>query len=43
VARGVAAAYVTAFFASTLEGDVAAADYLEGSRPEGVVTVKSRR
>ncbi len=42
-ARGVAAAYVTAFFASTLEGDEAAADYLEGSRPEGVVTVKSRR
>ncbi|MFO0755069.1 MAG: hypothetical protein U0359_01145 [Byssovorax sp.] len=41
-ARGIAAAYVTAFFASTLEGDKAAADYLEGSRPAGVVDVKSR-
>jgi predicted dienelactone hydrolase len=41
-ARGIAAAYVTAFFASTLEGDTAAADYLEGSRPSGTVAVKSR-
>ena len=42
VARGVAQAYTTAFFAATLTGEAAAKDYLGGSRPTGIVTVTHR-
>ena len=42
VARGVAQAYTTAFFAATLTGDAEARAYLGGSRPTGIVTVTHR-
>ena len=42
VARGVAQAYTTAFFAATLTGEAAAKAYLATSRPSGVVTVTHR-
>jgi hypothetical protein len=40
--RGVAAAYVTAFFRHTLLGDPGAGAYLATGRPAGTVTVDSR-
>ena len=40
VARGIAQAYVTAFFLSSLNGDAAAQAYLAESRPEGIVTAE---
>jgi hypothetical protein len=43
VARGVAQAYTTAFFAATLLGDEAAHDYLALSRPTEVVSVEARK
>lgn len=42
VARGVAEAYVAAFFAATLMDDQAGYDYLAEARPEEVVTLESR-
>lgn len=43
VARGVAEAYTTAFFAATLDGDTTARAYLGTSDPMDVVTAQSRQ
>jgi dienelactone hydrolase len=41
-ARGVAAAYTTAFFAATLRDDPVGREYLAGARPEPLIDAKSR-
>lgn len=43
VARGIAKAYVTAFFLSSLEDDMTARAYLDGAHPAMVVTTKSKK
>jgi hypothetical protein len=43
VARGIAQAYVTAFFLSNLEDAAAARAYLDQSSPAKIVTAKSRK